>query len=211
MGKYTDALRKIEEERVKKFEKIELPVPVSTSFNFRPYAIGIAVVALIAAITIYAYGVHRGSQLKKGVPATEISPEVSPVQQISNTDQNALLLANVENMIKTEVNPPVPEPITPIEALPKPAPASPQDFYTVQVIAYRQEDKAKLEAQKLLGQDFQPLILRGSKLFKVCVGKFETKDQANLELENIKTTKHLAYPDAFVRLVKAKNQKVASN
>ncbi len=208
MGKYTDALRKIEEERIK---KIEPTVPVLASFNFRPYVIGIAAVAVITALTIYGYGVQRGSELKKSVSAAEISPEISPVHQVSNTDQNALLLQNVENMIKTEVNPPIPQPITPIELSPVPAPAPPQDFYTVQLVAYGQEEKANLEAQKLLGQDFRPLILHSSKLFKVCVGKFETKDQANLELENIKTTKHMTSPDAFIRLVKAKNQKVASN
>ncbi len=212
MGKYTEALRKIEEERVK---KVPDPKVLSHNLDFRNYAIGISVVGVVIIILVYSYGVYSGSRSKKPVPA-EISV-ASPVQQVSNADQNAMLLENVEKMmqlplsqerpvIKPEVNAQVESTIKPEETgTPNIETPAPKDFYTIQLVAYEQESMAKLEARKLLAQGYKPLILRSSNFFKVCIGKFPIKEQAELELQRIKTTfDGRTYYDAFIRLVKAK-------
>lgn len=191
MGKYTEALRKIEEERIK---KIQDPQVVPNHLNYRNYVVGIAIVVLVAAIVIYSYGMYRGSQLNKKRVAAEMPAAVSPVHQVSNSDQNALLLENVENMMRLSQDP-----------------EKAADFYTVQLIAYEQEGAAKSEAQKLIDQGYRPLILRGSKYFKLCVGKFETKKEAETEMKNIKSTNSHFYQDAFIRLVKAKNRNGTTN
>ena len=202
MGRYTEALRKIEEERVKQIPTARI---VPHSFPVRNYVLGISIFTVVVIIIVYAYGVYNGSQHRKKQVMIDL-PAVSPVHQVSNADQNTLLLENVEKMLqlstqgekpalKTEVNTDLKQPITSNEI----------DFYTIQLTAYNQEPTAELEARKLLEQGYQPLVLRGSKFFKVCVGKFPTKEAADFELQKIKATTAGRYQDAFIRLVKSKN------
>ena len=165
--------------------------------------LGISAAALIMIITIYSYGVYNGSKLRRQSPAIEMP--ISSAYQVSNANQNALLLESVEKMMQVSV--PVPtENVAPKILSPKP-----NDFYTIQLIAYRQEAQAKMASQKLVNQGFRPIIiLRSTNLFKVCTGQFETQEQANTELQKIRGQAD-SYKDAFIRFVKAKNQNAANS
>ena len=201
MGKYTEALRKIEEERIK---QVQAPEIAAGSFNLRKYILGISVIALIVMITVYAYGVYSGSKLKQQSSVSTVEQPISSAHQVSNADQSALLLENVEKMMQV--------PVPTENVVPKILSPKLKDFYTVQLIAYQQEAQAKTAAQKLVSQGYQEIIiLRGASLFKVCTGKFETEEQANTELHKIRGQADSVYKDAFIRFVKAKNQNEANS
>lgn len=201
MSKYTEALRKIEEERIK---QVQAPEIAARSFNLRKYILGISVIALIVMITVYAYGVYSGLKLKQQSSVSTVEQPISSAHQVSNADQSALLLENVEKMMQV--------PVPTENVVPKILPAKLKDFYTVQLIAYQQEAQAKTAAQKLVNQGYQAIIiLRGASLFKVCTGKFETEEQANTELHKIRGQADSVYKDAFIRFVKAKNQNEANS
>ncbi len=207
MGKYTEALRKIEEERTKKIQDPDSIL--SKGVNLKSYAIGIAVAAGIVILLVYAYGVYRGSRSKEAVNDAQPIPEVPPPPP----DEHALLLENVEKMMQLSMNQgiatvstsrPSPEPPPAEETTPMPVvPEMSKDFYTVQVAAFEQEQTAKNEAQKLVTKGYKPLILKGTGLFKLCIGKFPTKEEADAELLKIKSEDQ-SYHEAFSRLVKRK-------
>ncbi|GEM_PF-5604993 len=202
MGKYTEALRKIEEERVKQIQ--EQPTIKAASFNLRSYAIGIIAAATLFMILIYAYGVYSGTRLAKKFNTVE-APTISPIPQMSNIDQNTAVLENIEKTLQLSSTEPM-ESKPVVNTQPKLELKEEKNFYTVQLVAYQQEAVAKLEARKLSQMGFRPIIiLRGTNLFKVCVGMFETNEQANQELERIRQTSTGAtYQGLFVRWVKAK-------
>ena len=62
MGRYTEALRKLEEERNKKRSDSLGPKPPS-KFGFKAFVIGAAVCAVVILVLVYAFGVRRGGKL----------------------------------------------------------------------------------------------------------------------------------------------------
>lgn len=219
MSKYAEALHKIEEERI---QKVQDPEVVSKSFNFRKNVLGISITALIVIMTVYAYGVYSGSKLKQ--QATPIEVPISSAHQVSNADQNALLLENVEKMMQvtyhekkivplenTQIQPMAKTIVNRDQKVPQVLHSEPYDFYTVQLVAYQQERLAKLEVQKLIHLGYRPILFRDTQLFKISVGKFKMKAQADYELKKIKTKfGDDLYKGAFIRFVRAKKQNVAS-
>ena len=111
MGKYTEALRKIEEERNKQKPNFEGEAP---RLSFKAYAIGIVVALLIGSVAIFAYGVRRGIRSSQ-VSSASISPPaltvsdapkaegtsvvISPVGEVAESGENKMLLENLEKMM----------------------------------------------------------------------------------------------------------------
>lgn len=92
------------------------------------------------------------------------------------------------------------------QKVPKVLQSEPYDFYTVQLVAYQEERSAKSEVQKLINLGYWPVMLfRDTQLFKIFVGKFKMKAQADDELKKIKIKfGDDIYKDAFTCFVRAK-------
>lgn len=221
MGKYTEALRKLEEERKKK--KLESSgAPSKSSFrNLRAYAIGTTVCVAISLLLVYAYGVLSGTRLAtrgayRELPSRGPTAEVEPpspqavdpsrsVDPLTEGGDNALLLESVEKMIELSYQdlPPVQQ-----EENAEDAEAQVQrqdEFYTIQLVTYENRERAKEEANTLRVQGHQTFILRSNRFYTVCVGKFADASRAARSFPEIRSViGEATYPDAFVRFVKPK-------
>ena len=198
MGKYSEALRKIEEER----GKVSLFSTSNPQPNWRPYVLIFFVTAGILLVGIYGYGVYSGRQIKE----KEVKAQIPlPVQ----ADQSTQLLENVEKMMQLDYKTDQPslktdiKPVVPVQQVK--TVALKEDFYTIQLIAYQDEKLAKAEAEKLSLEGYKILIFRGEKYFKVSIGKYADQAEAQTTLAKIKNQFGTKYHDAFIRFVKNKH------
>ena len=172
MGKYTEALKKIEEERKKDDSS---PFPKSGSYLKR-YVIGIFLLLGFILAAAYGYGLRHGSR----------SPKMS--------------LSEHETV-------PVPE-SGEVSEIPSSQPAQAQaHYYTVQLAAYQEENRARNENMKLNQEGLDVFILDAGQFYVVCVGHFPDRQQATERLFELKnsTFQDGRYQDAFVRLIKPKS------
>ena len=195
MSKYTEALRKIEEGRIR---QVSISGPQPSGFKWGPYALGISVLFVVITIAIYSYGVYRGRRVQEPPQIFEPPVSPSPVQQVSQTNHESMLLENVEKMMKMEA-PPSPTVPTQLSAQ-----ANPEEFYTVQLVTSRDESLAKAEAAKLAAKGYKVFIFRSDTYFKVCVGKYTGQVQAETVLQELSRDYGTTYPSAFVRFVRKK-------
>ena len=207
MGRYTDALRKLEEEKYKRRPESS-GLPPARSSRFKPYAIGVVVCLVITLILVYAFGVRQGAEIiKTSVPVPAPVPEPpssAPVQEADTTSSvnqlaaggdNALLLESVEDMMKLSYSAPTSNE-TPVPQL---------EFYTIQLVTYESSERAQVEAERLKANGFSAFIVRNGKYHEVCIEKFETRAPALNRLSEIRSSSGADfYPDAFVRYVKRK-------
>ena len=201
MGRYTDALRKLEEEKYKRRPESSGLPPVRSS-RFKPYLIGAFVCLIIALILVYAFGVRQGAEITKAsVPEPPLPVPVqgagttSSVNQLAAGGDNALLLESVEDTMKLSYNAPTSNE-TSVPQL---------EFYTIQLVTYESSERAQAEAERLKADGFSAFIVRNGKYYEVCIEKFETQVPALNRLSEIRSSSGADfYRDAFVRFVKRK-------
>ena len=219
MGKYSEALRKIEEERLKgKATPLSLSAQPKQNLKWKGYAIGATVFIAIILLSVYAHGVRKGMRaaetLSLEVPVTQAllppaeEPEpIGSVGQLAESGKDELLLNSLEGMMRLsyQENPSVPEAQSASsdeETTPAPPP---QNFYTIQLASFQNVESAREEAKKLMDQGYQAIVLRSSKYYSVCVDKFENAAQAAERLIQLKDAfGGKVYQDTFVRFVRQK-------
>jgi len=208
MGRYSEALQKIEEERKKKgldpFQK-----PSSRNhFAFRNYTIGILAVLIIVLVIVYIYGVQKGMHLASVSSPVRNSPEAQkPLNEVAASEGDTALLENLERMMKMsyEAKPQVPTSGVAPTVSSQETKQNKTDFYTIQLAAYQDIVHAREEAGKLNQEGYRAIILRSNKYFAVCIDKFDNKSQADTRLAEIKNALgETMYPGAWIHFVKAK-------
>ncbi len=209
MGRYSDALQKIEEERKKKgLGPFQAPFGKSSPV-FRNYAIGIVAVLVIVLAVVYIRGVRKGMRLAS-MPSPEKNssePQKPLSNEVAATEGNTALLDNLERMMKMsyEAKPQASSPAAVPDASGQAIQQSKTNFYTVQLVAYQDVVRAREEASRLNQEGYRAIILRGGKYFAVCIDKFDDKTQADARLSEIRDALgETMYPGAWVRLVKTK-------
>ena len=223
MGRFSDALQKIEEERLKKNLFRPKDRSVERVRQFKNYGIGLLVISVITLIAVYAYGVRTGSRVQKmntnepqtsavGAPSLSTSKPVSSVLEIAQTDENRMLLESVERMVEhpVEAEPEAPVVLAPQaqESLPVPGTQGSEqhDFYTLQIASYEDEASARSQAEVLLSKGYRPIILRGSQSYTLCVGKFTERLPAEEKLSALKSSlADLGFSDVYIRFAKRKS------
>ncbi|MBI3999201.1 MAG: SPOR domain-containing protein [Candidatus Omnitrophica bacterium] len=214
MGKYSEALRKIEEERLKgKVTPLSLSAQPKQSRKWKGYAIGATVFIAIILLSVYAHGVRKGMRaaetlsLEASLPPAEEPEPIGSVGQLAESGKDELLLNSLEGMMKLsyQENPSVSEAQSASNnEEPTPAPP-PQNFYTIQLASFQNVESAREEAKKLMDQGYQAIVLRSSKYYSVCVDKFENAAQAAERLIQLKDAfGGGVYQDTFVRFVRQK-------
>ncbi|PIQ86596.1 MAG: hypothetical protein COV74_04255 [Candidatus Omnitrophica bacterium CG11_big_fil_rev_8_21_14_0_20_45_26] len=169
-------------------------------FSFKYFFL--SVIVLILLIGAYQMGVRRQvpwgqvPQFQLPLPETEsLSVEpAGPAEMIEET------------LVKTESN-----------TSPKAAPALQSEktpsaldlikhrilFYTVQLVTYQKETQAQAQIGKLQAAGHDAYILPGGRYFRVCLGTYETYEEAKSALPSLKEALgEKAYGDAFIRLVR---------
>jgi hypothetical protein len=198
MGKYSEALRKIEEER-KKSEPSASKKPVS---NAKPYITGILLFLVFISAAVYGYGLRHGARLSK---ESALKDQMSSNQEGAEPvriDEGEDLLQNIEKMLILSYD----EDAVNDQAVPRAQQAQKADYYTVQLVAYQEEIRARQEVQKLVQGGLDVFVLDSGQFYVVCSGRFSSRDQATDWLFTLKnsTFQNGLYQDAFIRLVKLK-------
>ena len=198
MGKYTEALRKIEEER-KKDESSPFP---KSGPHLKRYVIGAFLLLGFILAAAYGYGLRHGSRSPKMSLSEHETVPVSESGDATGMEGDKDLLQNVEKMLllsygKDEVS-----------ETPSSQPAQTQaNYYTVQLAAYQEESRARNENMKLNQEGLDVFILDAGQFYVVCIGHFPDRQQATERLFELKnsTFQDGRYQDAFVRLIKPKS------
>jgi len=74
--------------------------------------------------------------------------------------------------------------------------------YTIQLVTYRYESRAKREVEKLKQNGFSAFVMQRGKYFQVCVDRFRDREAARAKLDKIMTGGlEQTYHDAFVRVL----------
>lgn len=210
MGRYSEALRKIEEERKKKGLGPFQEPSGKSRFAFRNYAMGTLAVLLIVLAVVYVHGFQEGLRLANtaGSVKNSSSEAQKPLNEMAASEGNTALLENLERMMKMsyEAKPQVPTSgIAPTVSSQETKPNK-TDFYTIQLAAYPDIVHAREEASKLSQKGYRAIILRSNKYFAVCIDKFEDKARADVRLAKVKSALgETMYPGAWVHFVKAKD------
>ncbi|MBI4358070.1 MAG: SPOR domain-containing protein [Candidatus Omnitrophica bacterium] len=192
MGRYSEALRKIEAERNKRDKSFSSDSISRKSIGF-PFWVAVFSVILLAVV--YGFGLRTGARVSEMSSHLQSSPRAE------------LTFARTLN----------PKPVLP-EMAPTPPNVTPEvkqslpeveqwvsDFYTIQLVAYRSEESAREEARKLRDEGYRSLILKGTTYYSVCIGKFPDEVAADGTLSELRSSfPEGAYQDAFVRIVRRK-------
>lgn len=199
MGRFSEALKKIEEERHRR-EGTQAESFAPKGRGFKRYLISFAIIFAIIGLAVYGYGLRKGLDLAK----TETIPlpqkaEIEPTPEPASKPEDALLLSAVEQMVKLnyEEEQPTPPAETPQESI--------QNFYTIQLASFQDAEAARFVAKDLRAQGYETFVVKSGKYFAVCVEKFASKEEARLRLTEIRSSSGgTQYQDAFVRYVKPK-------
>ena len=198
MGRYSEALRKIEEERQKKDPS--LFVGEGNFRKVKPYLITLGIIFFVIILSIYGYGIREGMRLRS--PSNnQLTTFKEPKQEIalsvtSPQPDNAVLLNTVEQMVGLTYSKASPEPES-LQML--------QTFRTIQVASFKDHEAARSVAKDLSDQGHEAFVVLSGKYFSVCIGKFKEKAEAQTRFAELRTflLEH-GYQDAFVRYVKRK-------
>ena len=166
-------LKKIADKITQRQHKFYVNVPLENM------VVGV-IVAIMCIIVAFALGTERGKRLaerdsKKSVMKKTVteSPKVDKVAAI-----------------------PAPVPLNEVEkVLPEEKIQSAELPYTIQLIAYKKEEIAQKEKNKLLNKDVNAFIIPSGSWYQVCAGSFGTVDEAKKAMASFKND----YKGCFIR------------
>ena len=131
-----------------------------------------SVLFILSLVVSFSLGVERGKtiRLKNSVVKKDIEINKSP--QLPPENKSLKIKEAPEEDIKEK-----------------------EVFYSIQLATYTKKEIAEAEAEKLKRKGLNPLLLKKGKYLILCVGKFETKEEAKNLLVNLKKR----YTDCFLR------------
>ncbi len=129
------------------------------------------IVLTILFVLVFMMGVLRGRTLKQqmegAAPATAvIRPPVGAQTPASLKEQNVVRIA----------------PAAPVET---PLANTAKKPYTIQLVTYRNEDRALKEIADLRARGLQPNLIRRSGYFEICVGQYADRKEAQKDLRTL--------------------------
>lgn len=228
MSRFTDALRHVEKERnqLKKKDPFNIDPKVGKIFVSTPTlreqerkrrsrrTLMVFLFLALAFTLVYGAGLYRGlnnmeletiSESEESA-STHLLPlaeselgnagpsEVKESSPDGTTDLNEQLLDAIEPAQTIPIEPLIHEETKAIEA------SVELPFYTVQLIAYDNLQRAFEEVAKIKDQGFDAFVCTKSPVYSVCAAKVKDKAEASAEAADIKRKTGL-YADAYVKKV----------
>lgn len=98
---------------------------------------------------------------------------------------------------------PINPPAAAKKEIPVITPDVPENFFTIQLAAYRQQDRARQEAERLAEKGYKAFLLRAGGMYQVCIENFKNASSAREKLAEIRTDGQIkVYQGAYVRPIK---------
>ena len=222
MGKYSEALRKIEEERLK---GNSLPSPGWPVRKLKFYLVVTAVILFVLVVAVYGHGIRKGlnlastsqpqavSQAKAEAIAPTAQKLETPVSETPKSQDNSMLLNSVEQLAElTYQDSKTLSASSGGSEMPTEAGVNQptlvkqsEGFYTIQLASFQDREAAKSVAEDLRDEGYSAFVVLSSKYSAVCIDKFDVKTNAKARLSEIKSSlSGTKYQDAFIRYVKPK-------
>jgi hypothetical protein len=185
----------------------------------------ISIAVVMAMVVVYAVGIERGKTVERESPQMTITKTIKsvtvggpkPVHVVPSTPKMASVVEKkvqvVEKKIQVPVQVPAPVaqtvqaavvPAQPQQALPVkaetvsiqalPLSAQPKP-YTIVGATFTRKDWADKEIEKLKKSGQEAAVYQSANYFLVCIGSYQTKDEAKAALTKIRN----AYKDAYLR------------
>lgn len=135
------------------------------------------IVVLILFVLVFMMGVLRGRSLRQPADATRPAP--TAVHSQAATQPQVLIGQNTVLASRTaaiSTAPKFPEP-TLANTAKKP--------YTIQLVTYRNEDRALKEIAVLKARGLDARLIRRSGYFEICVGQYADRKEAQKDLRNL--------------------------
>lgn len=207
MSKIAEALRKVEARSRKDKQQVFPEMRVSMSRHHKnpvtkTHLLWGAVVAAVLFFLIYLFGVNQGARLAQnsGLPESSLSKPAAVVEEAAGLADRAKTdtvdAASYEEASSEASSPDARE----IQAS---SAQAAENFFTLQLVTYRNERYAEREAESLAKQGYEVFILPSGSFYQVCIGKFEERRQALGMLQRFKAKDvRQEYHDAYVRRMK---------
>lgn len=155
-------------------------------------ALAVTLVLLVAA---FFMGFLRG----KAVQELEISRKVQAYRALQQKSPPVTLEYIASRPVEVEVERFKPAPrqsaFQAKKKAPKPIAKQGRKPYTIQVIAYRSEDRALSEASRLNRKGYLARMIMQGRLYVVCVGEYANRSEAQKDMAALKRI----YDDSFLR------------
>lgn len=165
----------------------------------------VVIVFILSLTLVFSWGVECGKGLKQNVSSREM---LNPLE-ISEKKEDNTILKEANPLLKEEkrqdkkIKLAVENKTVAKKAEVKIA-QSPQDkvlkdvFYTVQVVTYKDKEKAKSEKGIIEKSGLQAFVVKSGKYFLVCAGSFNEISAAQNKLPSLRKK----YKDCFVKKIK---------
>jgi cell division septation protein DedD len=161
-----------------------------------------SIAIVMAMVAIYAVGVERGKVIQREARTLNTSKTIKSVTVgLQNTPQPqapAVPVQKVPQAAQQAAQPPAAQPV-PAQAQQVQAAAlslsqQPKP-YTIVGATFTRKEWADKEIEKLKKNGFDGTVYQSSNYFLVCIGSYQTKDEAKQALPKIRST----YKDAYLR------------
>lgn len=185
---------------------------MTVTLSFDKVLLFVILCAIVFAV-VFSYGVERGIKMHEGqedeviVEIPKQQGSVLSVMQAGEKNTETLSLA-VPQIVNTENQDVVKQgdegQVTEValasqQSVTQSSEVTTDMIWTVQIITYMNKKYAEEEQAKIIQKGYESFVFPSGKYLQICVGKFETKQDAQKVLDRFKKQKD--YADAYIRKV----------
>jgi cell division septation protein DedD len=139
------------------------------------------IVLLILFVLVFMMGVLRGRALKQGIegraPATALVRPPAAARSAANGMPAASATGSLKEQNSVRIAPAAP--------IQPPLANTAKKPYTIQLVTYRNEDRALKEIADLRARGLQPHLIRRSGYYEICVGQYADRKEAEKDLRTL--------------------------
>lgn len=162
-----------------------------------------AIGLLVVYVLIFSFGVEKGKRLGMAELQAERTKHERVMRELGGKLFSAATIAEKTFPVKAEVKieTPVPLPASVAaesDVFESSAPSRPVGKYTIQLITFKSQSAVDREIKKLSEKGYQGFVIPSGSFLQVCVNGFQTRQEANRILSELKS-RQLAAKDAYVR------------
>jgi septal ring-binding cell division protein DamX len=139
-----------------------------------------SIAIVMAMVVVYAFGVERGKVLQGRAPAAPIAKTIKSVT------------VGGPRMPSQQAPAAAPAPVSQAQAA---LSAGQLKGYTIVGATFTRKEWADTEVERLKKSGYEATVYQSSNFFLVCIGSYQTKDEAKLALSKIRSS----YKDAYLR------------
>ena len=158
------------------------------------------IVLLVVYVLVFSFGVETG----KRYSMAELRAERAKRERIS--EEFSRKMSEAQNAM-TAAAAPAAAGTVPVEVIPSAAlketaeeSAKPAGRFTIQALTVTSKTKADAELKRFGLKGYKAFIIPAGKMLQICLGGFETREEANRIMRQLKTQRSIA-ADAYVRAI----------